>query len=111
METLNIKRLASQRGWTLGQLAARCRIARPTLSAYNNGQRNPSLSQLLKIAAALGCEVRDLLPANVPRAPLSDDEWLAVHWFRTLSPADKIKALEETNLATLRLGRLRRRTR
>lgn len=48
---------------TLTELAARVGCALSTLSEIEGGTRSPSLPLLRRIAAALGCTVRDLRPA------------------------------------------------
>jgi len=51
----------TQRGWTLDELAARSAVSRRLLVAIEQTNANPSLSTLLKLAAALGVSLTDLL--------------------------------------------------
>jgi DNA-binding XRE family transcriptional regulator len=52
------------RGHTLASLAKICGVSTPALSQIENGKRTPSAFLLQKLAAALGCDMEDLLPAN-----------------------------------------------
>jgi transcriptional regulator with XRE-family HTH domain len=51
----------AQRGWTLDQLAARSGVSRRLLVGIEQTDANPSLSTLLKLAAALGVSLTELL--------------------------------------------------
>jgi transcriptional regulator with XRE-family HTH domain len=56
------------------EVAERAGIPGSALSAIENGRRNPTLMTLGRIATALRCSVRDLMPSpgTVPEAPLED---------------------------------------
>jgi transcriptional regulator with XRE-family HTH domain len=51
----------TQRGWTLDELANRSAISRRLIVQIEQGTANPSLSTLLKLAAALGVTLTELL--------------------------------------------------
>ena len=55
----NIKYLCKRRGITLQTLAARMGVTYGTL--FNQAKKNPSLASLERIAAALNCDVWELL--------------------------------------------------
>lgn len=46
---------------TTTELARRSGVPRPTVSAIENGARLPSLACALRLSAALGCTVNDLV--------------------------------------------------
>ncbi len=50
------------KGWTQEDLAHHAGLDFSYLNQLENGKRNPSLSTLYKIAAALGVSPKDLLP-------------------------------------------------
>ncbi len=50
------------RGWTQEDLAHHAGLDFSYVNQLENGKRNPSLSTLHKIAAALGVLLKDLLP-------------------------------------------------
>jgi transcriptional regulator with XRE-family HTH domain len=49
----------------LHEVASACGLAVSTLSRYEHDQLDPQTLTLAKIAAALGCGVRDLVPPKV----------------------------------------------
>jgi transcriptional regulator with XRE-family HTH domain len=49
----------------LHEVAAACGIAVSTLSRYENDRLDPQTLMLGRIASALGCGVRDLVPPRV----------------------------------------------
>ena len=61
-----LRHLRRARGWTLGELGQR--VGRPAsyLSQLENGHREPRLSTVNQLAAALDCPVADLLDAAAP---------------------------------------------
>ena len=67
----------TRRRWTLDELAHRSAVSRRLLVQIEQGTANPSLSTLLKLAAALGITLSDLLDAREPAPPVvvvPDDE-------------------------------------
>ena len=60
-----IRGIRGRAGLTQAQLAARVGLARPALSAYENGRRQPSVATLARIAAACGAKI-DLTPRIDP---------------------------------------------
>jgi transcriptional regulator with XRE-family HTH domain len=58
-----IRRLRRERGMTLGELAGEIGTSGAHLSRLESGARQPSLEGLLRVAAALGVEVYELLAA------------------------------------------------
>jgi transcriptional regulator with XRE-family HTH domain len=58
---MNLKRLRLERGLTQAALAAQCGLAQPHIAAMEQGQRQPGLPTLQRIAEALGCGPADLL--------------------------------------------------
>ena len=49
-------------GLTQAELAFRIGMEVPNLSVIENGRTNPQALTLLKIASAMSCELRDLIP-------------------------------------------------
>src|SRR5438477_450817 len=62
----NIKMLRDMRGLTQNQLAKISGVPRPTWANLETGAANPTLSILLKVAAALQVSIQELL--DPPRA-------------------------------------------
>src|SRR5829696_7721643 len=62
-----IRRLREARGWGQTKLAAAADMAVSGVSQIENGHRNPNSATLIKLARALGVEVRDLFPLAQPR--------------------------------------------
>lgn len=69
-----IRYVRELRGMSGMQVAQRAGIAGTSLSAIENGRSNPTLMTLGRIATALGCSVRDLMPSpgTVPEVPIED---------------------------------------
>lgn len=61
---LRINELLKERGMRMADLAKKLRVDHSNLSSSLKG--NPTLSTLREVAAALGVEVRELFPGNVP---------------------------------------------
>lgn len=57
----NVRKLRKERGWSQEQLAFEAGIKRAYLSEIENGQRNPSLDIVEKLAIALQVEGKVLL--------------------------------------------------
>lgn len=62
-ETLgeNLKRLRTNRKWSLGQLAAECGISKVVLAQIEKGEANPTVNTIWKIAAGLRVHYTELL--------------------------------------------------
>ncbi|MEO9175503.1 MAG: XRE family transcriptional regulator [Gaiellales bacterium] len=56
-----VRRLRSERGWSLSSLAERAGLGKATLSELESGQRNPTLETLYAIAAQLQIGLSELL--------------------------------------------------
>lgn len=56
-----IKEIRSARGITQAELAERIGTTVATISRYESGQREPTLTIAAKLAAALDCSVDDLV--------------------------------------------------
>jgi transcriptional regulator with XRE-family HTH domain len=68
--------LASMRkrtGLTLQKLSEKSNLSKATIINYEKGRRIPRVDDLQKIADALGCEAKDLLP-NPPQPPTPDEQ-------------------------------------
>jgi transcriptional regulator with XRE-family HTH domain len=61
----------AQRRWTLDELAARSTVSRRMLVQIEQAQANPSLATLLKLAAALGVTLTDLLSHEPEDRPVA----------------------------------------
>jgi transcriptional regulator with XRE-family HTH domain len=60
----------AQRRWTLDELAARSTVSRRLLVQIEHGEANPSLATLLKLAAALGVTLTELLSEEPEPRPV-----------------------------------------
>lgn len=58
---MRIKEARLTAGITQEELAARMRVDRSTVTKWENGQSNPKVPVLLKLADILGCTVDELL--------------------------------------------------
>jgi transcriptional regulator with XRE-family HTH domain len=61
----------AQRRWTLDELAARSSVSRRLLVQIEHAEANPSLATLLKLAAALGITLTDLLSEDPDPQPVA----------------------------------------
>jgi transcriptional regulator with XRE-family HTH domain len=61
----------AQRRWTLDELAARSGVSRRLIVQIEHADANPSLATLLKLAAALGVTLTDLLESQPQDRPLA----------------------------------------
>jgi transcriptional regulator with XRE-family HTH domain len=61
----------AQRGWTLDELAARSTVSRRLIVQIEHAEANPSLATLLKLAAALGLPLTDLLSDTPETKPVA----------------------------------------
>lgn len=64
---LNLRELREARGLTQQELSDRSGVPRPTLAHLESGQGNPTLSVLIKVAAALGIGIEALVSASKPK--------------------------------------------
>jgi transcriptional regulator with XRE-family HTH domain len=63
----NLKDLREARGLTQQELSDRSGVPRPTLAHLESGQGNPTLSVLIKVAAALGISIEALVSQSKPK--------------------------------------------
>jgi transcriptional regulator with XRE-family HTH domain len=63
----NLKELREQRSLTQQELSDRSGVPRPTLAHLESGQGNPTLTILIKVAAALGIGIEVLVSAAKPK--------------------------------------------
>lgn len=63
----NLKDQREARGLTQQELSDRSGVPRPTLAHLESGQGNPTLSILIKVAAALGTGIEALVAAAKPK--------------------------------------------
>lgn len=61
----------AQRRWTLDELAARSTVSRRLLVQIEQGDANPSLATLLKLAAALGITLTELVAGKPESDPVA----------------------------------------
>jgi transcriptional regulator with XRE-family HTH domain len=61
----------AQRGWTLDELAARSGVSRRLIVQIERADANPSLATLLKLAAALGVTLTELLATQSQDRPVA----------------------------------------
>jgi DNA-binding XRE family transcriptional regulator len=61
----------AQRRWTLDELAARSTVSRRLIVQIEHAEANPSLATLLKLAAALGLSLADLLSDTPETTPVA----------------------------------------
>jgi transcriptional regulator with XRE-family HTH domain len=59
-----VRRLRSERSWTLDELAARSGISRRLIVQIEQGQANPSIGTLLRLADAFEVALAELLPEH-----------------------------------------------
>ena len=59
--TNNILKIRTEKGLTQAQLAERLNVQQSMISMIENEERNPSVDVLLKLAAALGVTVDELI--------------------------------------------------
>lgn len=56
---------------TVGQLAERIGVSRNTVTNYESGRTEPTASDLVRLATALGCSINDLLQVRTAETPPS----------------------------------------
>ena len=64
MQGTNIKAVRLKRGMSQQELADAIGVTKSTISKYEKGQREPKYNVLRGIAAALGVDWTDLVPAD-----------------------------------------------
>jgi transcriptional regulator with XRE-family HTH domain len=69
-----IRRRRKELGLTITQLAEKASMAFSAVSQIETGKRTPHSTSVVKLAAALGCEVGDLYPKAPSQLPL---DWLS----------------------------------
>ena len=82
----------ARRRWTLDELAARSAVSRRLLVQIEQAEANPSLATLLKLAAALGVTLTELLadePALQPVAVVSGQDATTL-WSTPAGGADRL---------------------
>ena len=101
----NIKRIRKEKGLTQLDVAKGADMLVPTYSRLERGGSNPSLGSMVRIANALGIEVRELLkPSKVKDRSLAEKMEL----IGTLSESDRgiVELLIDTILEKSRLEKL-----
>ena len=58
---MELKHRRESKRWTQGQLSLKSGVSRISISRYESGQREPTLTIAAKLAAALNCSVDDLV--------------------------------------------------
>ena len=61
---LAVRELRRKRGFSQEALAKAARLSRPYLTGVETGRRNLTLSNIARLAAALGVPIRRLFPVN-----------------------------------------------
>lgn len=69
-----IKRLRSERDWSMAKLAVEADMSVSGVSMIENGKRNLTTTTLAKLARAFGVEVADLFPKAEAQLPLDYQE-------------------------------------
>jgi transcriptional regulator with XRE-family HTH domain len=68
---MRVRAERAQRRWTLDELAERSTVSRRLLVQIEHAEANPSLATLLKLAAALGITLTELLSEEPETQPLA----------------------------------------
>jgi transcriptional regulator with XRE-family HTH domain len=66
-----VRAARGERRWTLDELAARSTVSRRLLVQIEQGEANPSLATLLKLAAALGITLTELVAGEPETDPVA----------------------------------------
>lgn len=88
-----LKSLRSERSWSLEQLAQQCDVSRSMLSQIERGQANPTLGVALRIAAAFGLTIGELVGDAKPPS--------AIHVIRHDDPAHRFRSDDQVTIRTL----------
>ena len=89
-----LKQLRTERSWSLEQLAQQCDVSRSMLSQIERGQANPTLGVALRIAAAFGLTIGELVGEATQRGS-------AIHVIRQDDPAHHYRSDENVSIRTL----------
>jgi transcriptional regulator with XRE-family HTH domain len=84
-----IREERERRVWTQEKLADMVGVTEQTISRYER-TRPPKMPMLLKIAAAMGMDVHDLIPGDRPADP---EERALVEWFRQAPRDDRSRVV------------------
>lgn len=88
-------KVRTDNGYTRRQLSEELKMPYPTITKYENGQREPGHEYLITIAQKFGVTVDYLLGVETEKAPTPDWDERDVNlvsWFRSL-PEEKQKAI------------------
>jgi len=88
-----VRRLRTQRGWSLEDLAANCGVSRSMLSQIERGQANPTLAVALRIAHAFELSLGDLVDSPRPS--------FAIEVIRADNPAFHYRSDRDCRVRTL----------
>jgi transcriptional regulator with XRE-family HTH domain len=111
-----IRRRRKEQGLTIPQLAAKAGMAPSAISQIETGKRSPHSASVIKLAAALECEVADLYPRAPSQLSLEEvpsleelhiaaecktswlimpeEDWVAT-WGRDLTPQEALGIVRE----------------
>nr|DAP69005.1 MAG TPA: Repressor protein CI [Caudoviricetes sp.] len=97
-----IKEIRMQRGLTQKQLGERCGMYESQIRKYENGNANPKIETLQKIADVLGCATTDLM--EIPFGPFTNSENYTPHpnannILSDIYTADLLDAFNRLNLS------------
>ena len=79
----NLKRIRMRAGFSQKELAEKMNIPAPTISRYEKGQQEPSLSAVKKMAEVLQCSIDELVGHKIPR----NFDAIAQYWHELLFPS------------------------
>jgi transcriptional regulator with XRE-family HTH domain len=69
LDVRRLKRLRTEKGLSQTALARKAGMTKQMLNAVESGRSHFSPASLARIADALGCEIKELLPEEPPPAP------------------------------------------
>jgi transcriptional regulator with XRE-family HTH domain len=88
--TYRIREARDARGWTQAELAKRANTTQQAIQRYESGEREPKVSAVISMAAALGVTVPYLLGIDHNDAPsLPSDEARLLSCYRSLGAEDR----------------------
>jgi len=79
----NLKRMREARAWSQQQLADCSGVPRPTIANLESGEGNPTLNVMLRVAAALGATLEQLIASTQSRLEVREADRLPC---RSLGP-------------------------